>query len=1522
MSKRWLSILLSLLLTLSLVVPAAAAPTEGSQELSSSLSTEEAFQLKQMLEHRAKLAEFPELDQSLRKSTGGPTRVIVELSAEPVALQKGISALSGRSFTSSMEAQAEAQVEQQQQKFIDSLDSKNIDHDVSNQYSYAFNGLSMEIEGSQVESLLEIPGVLGVYPDLEVTAGPKVDEVKPYMKDTGPFIGAPDVWDLGYTGKGIKVGVIDTGIDYEHPNLKDAYKGGYDFVDNDNDPYEATPLDWENDPTNPDPIDDNGSTYWTDHGTHVAGTIAAREAGEFGVVGIAPEASIYAYRVLGPYGSGYSSWVVGGIDRAVQDGMDVINLSLGNSRNDPDYVTSVAVNNAALAGVTPVVASGNSGPNRWTAGSPATSAFAITVGNSTGPSDEIAATGYFYAEEDIESDQPDNTEPSDPPAELGNATQPDQQPVPEEGRDAGEADLGQEPSAGASEPEAESHREASNLSGHTEEDTSVPATGTSTEQDSEQGPPVDSPSTNEGTESTNGQSPLEQDGSGSVDEQNGPLTVVEATYGMDLMAWNLAEDPEAVLQGDFELVYGGLGYPEDFKGVNAEGKVALIQRGVIPFVDKIASAKAAGAVGIIIYNNTDDPNNPIAYLGDSFQFIPTFRTSKDVGEQIKTLLGEHPNLQVRFSDFKRTQTEGDEMYTSSSRGPAKKTLDIKPDVVAPGTSILSTVPAYGKDSPEADYSQAYDRFTGTSMASPHVAGLAALILEKNSHWSPFDVKVALMNNAKVLNTELYEVNDQGAGRVQALQTIQADSLVKVIDKTTYREKGTSKEYDNITGSISFGNFTGTTAKKVQKKIRVEQLGANGGEFKVAVNPTVETPGVSVTVDKTSFALNGQEELVVTLEVPEGITGVSEQQGYITLTNGTRTYSVPYAAYFNLEITGIKYTKVYNDTEVYIPHFQLNQFGELDKLNIAFEFYNPMLIVIADLYDSLNPEAGKDGDGIIGQVFGTQGYLDANTSFTIGWNGKYGDYATEQEVEVQDGLYSIQLWTLSTNFQESYDRATIPFFVKRAAPVIHTEQDAKHSGKDKPALSGTIEDLYVTAAPAMWDEWAIDFDVSEWLDAKYTIKRANKSVAKEGSFDVEQDGAFTIPLDGLSSGNYTVELSVKDRQGLEGTATVDLQLTGAPGPGNPDPGNPGGGSGGGGGSSSGGGSTTPSTPAPEVSGDVKITTKKNTDGTESATAALSEAAVNAGIAGDGKEVKLDVSKLDFTKYSDVAFTLNKATVDKLKASGKPLVIQGNGFALTVPVDALDDFSTAGGFNLTVSVAAGKAGNPASLIVVSPLVTVKHADKFKHSILLTLNYDSTKVKDARKVGAYMQSATGDMMSAGLLHSAAKGSITFRIYVPASYVAAENSVTFNDIGGHWAKDEIEVAASQHITNGTGAGRFSPNNTITRAEFATLLDRIFETGIDWDTRSKEAGAKDPLTRVEMVKMIADASKVESEGGQLSFSDTNQIPADARAAVAFAVEQGLVKGMNGNRFAPQETSTRAQVSVIVYRLLDYLNKI
>lgn len=1488
MSKKLWSALLSFVLTLSLVAPAAgAAPSERQIELDNQLSADEAGQIKDILKQRAKLAEFPVLDQSLQRSVGGPTRVIVELSTEPVALAKGLSSIQGQSFSSSAEAKVEAQVQLEQQTFIRSLSTKNITHEISEQYSYAFNGVSMEIDGSKVEALLDLPGVLGVYPDLEVTVGPK-GEVNPYMKDTGPFIGAPEVWDLGYTGKGIKVGVIDTGIDYVHPVLKDAYKGGYDFVDNDNDPYETTPLDWENDPSNPPQVDDRGSTYWTDHGTHVAGTIGARDAGEYGVVGIAPEADIYAYRVLGPYGSGYSSWVLGGIDRSVQDGMDIINLSLGNSRNDPDYVTSVALNNAALAGVTPVVASGNSGPNRWTVGSPGAAAFPITVGNSTGPSDEIAATSHFFTDSELPGEPIDNNEGS---LELG--AEPTQPVRPGEQTDVG--------------------AQADEAAGPTSTDDTAAMVGTEPSVDTEQDLEPAQPNEGAGEEPVTEEEAVEpvKDKELPSADDAAPITVTDATYKLELMAWNLAEDPEVVLDGDFELVYADLGKPEDFTGKDVAGKIALIKRGEIAFVEKIANAKAAGAKGAIVFNQNPGPIGVL--LGDSFAFIPTFSMSKEDGDYIKSLLDANPNMKVSFTDFIKNRTAGDEINDSSSRGPAKKTLDIKPDVVAPGTSILSSIPAYGRDIADADYSQSYDRFTGTSMASPHVAGLAALILEKHNDWSPFNVKVALMNNAKVLNTESYDVTDQGAGRIQALNTIQAEALVKVLDKTSYQENGTSKEQDNITGSINFGNFTGETAQTVQKKIKIEQIGDIGGQFEVEVSTTRSTPGVAVTVDQSSFDLSGEKELVVTLQVPAGVSGVSEQQGYIIFKNETRTYSVPYVAYFNLEMTGVKYTKVYSENEDYLPHFPLNEQGKLGELNIGFEFYNPMIAVQIDLYDSLNPESGPDGDGRIGRIFYDELDLQPNTEYELPWDGIFGNYTTQKLELIKDGLYSVELLSLGADGIVYSDYATIPFFVKTKAPIINTSADVKISGKNNPALTGTIDDLYVTAAPAMWDEWTIDFDVSEWLDATYVIKRANKTVAKQGSFDVEQNGAFTIALDDLSSGNYTVELSVKDRQGLEGAATVDLQLTGAPGPGNS----------GGGGSSSGGGSTgTPSTPAPEVSGDAKVTTKKNADGTESATAALSESAVAAGITGDGKEVKLDVSKLDFSKYSDVALTLGKAAADKLKASGKPLVITGNGFTLTVPADALDDFTTSSGLSLAVSVAASKAGSGNALNAVSPIVSIKHGDKFKHPLLLTLKYDPTKVKDARKVGAYVQLEKGDLQSAGLLQSAERGSITFRVNGPGSYVAAENNVTFNDIVGHWAKDEIEVAASHHITNGTGAGRFSPNNAVTRAEFATLLDRIFETGIDWETRSKEAGAKHPLTREDMVVMIAEALKMDSETASLSFNDTNLISEDARAAVAFAVNEGLVKGVSGNRFAPGETSTRAQVSVIVYRLLDYLNKI
>jgi minor extracellular serine protease Vpr len=172
-----------------------------------------------------------------------------------------------------------------------------------------------------------------------------------------------DSKDQRLTGKGVTVGVIDTGIDYTHPDLKFNYKGGHDLVDKDHDPMETK----------------STAGLATLHGTHVAGIIAANGK----IKGVAPEANLIAYRALGPGGSGTTEQVIAAIEQAIKDKVDILNLSLGNNVNGPDLPISVALNTAVEKGITAVTSSGNSGPNLWTVGSPGTASKAISVGAST-----------------------------------------------------------------------------------------------------------------------------------------------------------------------------------------------------------------------------------------------------------------------------------------------------------------------------------------------------------------------------------------------------------------------------------------------------------------------------------------------------------------------------------------------------------------------------------------------------------------------------------------------------------------------------------------------------------------------------------------------------------------------------------------------------------------------------------------------------------------------------------------------------------------------------------------------------------------------------------------------------------------------------------------------------------------------------------------------------------------------------------------------------------------------------------
>lgn len=176
-------------------------------------------------------------------------------------------------------------------------------------------------------------------------------------------IDAEKVWTV-YTWTGAKVAVLDTGIDLDHPDLAANVKGGINTV---------------NSMKTPD--DDNG------HGSHVAGIIAGVD-NSIGVIGVAPEASLYAVKVLNRQGWGYISDIIDGLDWSIKNGIQVVNMSFGSSSDNASFHNAITA--AAEAGIVLVAAAGNSGPGDNTVDYPGAYPEVIAVA-ATDSSDGIAS---------------------------------------------------------------------------------------------------------------------------------------------------------------------------------------------------------------------------------------------------------------------------------------------------------------------------------------------------------------------------------------------------------------------------------------------------------------------------------------------------------------------------------------------------------------------------------------------------------------------------------------------------------------------------------------------------------------------------------------------------------------------------------------------------------------------------------------------------------------------------------------------------------------------------------------------------------------------------------------------------------------------------------------------------------------------------------------------------------------------------------------------------------------------------
>lgn len=288
--------------------------------------------------------------------TGPEARVIIELTERPLLGRREQGRLrSERAELDRVHARLARDVARIQGELASRKGPRSLStgSGLRHEYRIAFSGASAVVDREALPAIAALPYVKAVHPDRKVYAR---------LETSVPLIGVPQVWEQsGVRGKGVTVAILDTGIDYTHAALSEGFIGGYDFINDDD-----------------DPMDDHG------HGTHVAGIVAGNAAP---VIGVAPEASLLAYKVLNDGGYGEDSGLLAAIERLLDpdgngefsDRADVVNMSLGKVATIGDDPVVDAIEAAVQAGVTFAVAAGNDGAY-FSVGSPGVAPSVITVG--------------------------------------------------------------------------------------------------------------------------------------------------------------------------------------------------------------------------------------------------------------------------------------------------------------------------------------------------------------------------------------------------------------------------------------------------------------------------------------------------------------------------------------------------------------------------------------------------------------------------------------------------------------------------------------------------------------------------------------------------------------------------------------------------------------------------------------------------------------------------------------------------------------------------------------------------------------------------------------------------------------------------------------------------------------------------------------------------------------------------------------------------------------------------------------
>ena len=718
--NRLLALALALCLALGMLLPAGQVNAEGrSAGILTEVTGQEREQLASLADDTLALEEPTEASPA----ADTPVRVFIVLSGKS-ALEQG--------YAASAMAEATAytgRLLNRQAAVIESIETQVLKEplEVRYQFTAVANAISAVVPYGSMEEIATLPGVEQVCP-VPVYETCQT-ELSPMTITTGDMVGSYGTWENGYTGAGMRIAVIDTGLDLDHPSFDPAAydyalgqeQGSWDLLDQEEiaqvlprltiaqdgltaaDLYRNTKVAFGYNYVDGDLDITHDHDSAGDHGTHVSGIATANryvpKDGGFAsaaetvlACGVAPEAQLLVMKVFGKNGGAYADDYMAAIQDAISLGCDAINLSLGSnspgfvdpagsgvayaerlfqSLTQTDTVVTISAGNAYSAGFQSATGTDlhrTSDPDVDTVGSPGSYENALTVASVT----NSGLTGPYLSMGQINA--------------------------------------------------------------------SYTAVGSA-------------PSGLESWES------LDADGEGT----EYPFVFLgDPTSDTDTRKYAMSQS--------------------DFNGLDVTGKIVLVSRGTNAFSEKHSFAAQAGARAVIVYNNTSGTVN--MDLSASTGTIPcVFLTQKDMqrilaaSEQgadgswggVMTLHSAPAVLEnaedgYRMSDFSSWGVPGD--------------LSLKPEITAPGGNIYSTLDG-----------GAYGAMSGTSMAAPAMAGLSALVLqyiddqnltERTGLSARALAQALLMSTAKPLTEESglpYSPRKQGAGLANAQKATTAQSYL-------------------------------------------------------------------------------------------------------------------------------------------------------------------------------------------------------------------------------------------------------------------------------------------------------------------------------------------------------------------------------------------------------------------------------------------------------------------------------------------------------------------------------------------------------------------------------------------------------------------------------------------------------------------------------------------------------------------------------------------------------------------------